>query len=39
MGLFGKIRLDIRKERAEITVEECAAAEGKRLAEPKLDPS
>jgi hypothetical protein len=27
MGIFARIRLDIRKERAEITVEECAAAE------------
>jgi hypothetical protein len=33
MGLFGRIRLDIRKERAEITVEECDVAE--KLAETK----
>ena len=31
MGLFGRIRLDIRKERAEITVEECDVA--RKLAE------
>jgi len=37
MGLFGRIRLDIRKERAEITVEECAAAE--RVTEAKTAPS
>jgi hypothetical protein len=38
MGLFGKIRLDIRKERADITVEECAIAENKRL-ESKTTPA
>jgi len=39
MGLFGRIRLDIRKERAEITVEECAVTESKRIAESKSAPS
>lgn len=37
MGIFARIRLDIRKERAEITVEECAAAE--RVAKAKPAPS
>jgi len=37
MGLFGKIRLDIRMERAEITVEECEVAE--KAAEAKAAPS
>jgi hypothetical protein len=37
MGIFARIRLDIRKERAEITVEECAAAE--RVAKAKAVPS
>jgi len=37
MGIFARIRLDIRKERAEITVEECAAVE--RLADSKPAPS
>ncbi|HXB62656.1 MAG TPA: hypothetical protein VNU94_07405 [Acidobacteriaceae bacterium] len=34
MGLFARIRLDIRKERAEITVEECAVAESLAGAKP-----
>jgi hypothetical protein len=37
MGIFARIRLDIRKERAEITVEECAVAESKRLASKTAD--
>lgn len=34
MGIFARIRLDIRKERAEITVEECAVTESLAGAKP-----